>query len=390
MKITIIGAGSIGSAIAHELVQHETVTQVQVCDARARALRQLHEMVQDPRLRSFQVDARDLNVLAPIAEGSACIIGCAAPQANPVLAEMSIELGAHFCDLGGNDEIVRQELALDAAAREKGVWVVPNCGLAPGLVNILCLLGIGQFDEVEAAHLRVGDVPLEPEPPFNFRISWSAHKVIDDYTNDVHLIEDGQVVRCAPLTRLETIRFDTFDEMEAFCTAGSLSMLAEELAGRVRTLDHKTIRRPGHASQMAFVLGLGFAEERLIDVRTHLTYRDVLIRRMTERLGGEHRDAVLLRVVIHGLLEGKEASLVYEMIDRYDEATHMTAMKRCTSIPTATVAHMLAAGEVPGSGAAPPECVVPKAMFCSHVIERGLPITSTWHEGYVDVRDPLG
>ncbi|WP_456429565.1 saccharopine dehydrogenase C-terminal domain-containing protein [Rhodocaloribacter sp.] len=388
MKITVIGAGAIGSAIAYDLAHRAEVTQVQVCDAHARSLRRLHDAVESPKLHSYQVDARDLSVLRPILEGSACVIGSVAPQMNPTLARLCLELGIHFCDLGGNDDIVREELALDEEAKARGIWIVPNCGLAPGLINILCLLGVSQFDAVEAAYLRVGDVPLHPEPPFNFRISWSANKIIDDYTNPVHRIEEGNLLLCEPLTHLERIHFGGFRTLEAFCTAGSLALLAEALVGRVQTLDHKTIRWPGHAHQMSFLLGLGFGERRTIDVRTHLTYRDVLVRRMTQRLGGDHEDAVLMRVVIHGELEGKKTSLVYEMIDRYDETQKLTAMKRCTSIPTATVALMLASGQAPGSGAAPPERVVPKAMYCGLLIERGLTITSTWRDGYVDVRKP--
>ena len=375
MKITVIGAGAIGSAIAYDLAHRAEVTQVQVCDAHARSLRRLHDAVDSPKLHSYQIDARDQNVLRPILEGSACVIGSVSPQMNPTLARMCLDLGIHFCDLGGNDDIVREELALDEEAKARGVWIVPNCGLAPGLINILCLLGVDQFDAVEAAYLRVGDVPLHPEPPFNFRISWSANKIIDDYTSPVHLIEEGVIRMCEPLTHLERIHFGGFRSLEAFCTAGSLFLLAEALEGRVRTLDHKTIRWPGHALQMSFLLGLGFGERRTIDVRTHLTYRDVLVRRMTQRLGGDHEDAVLLRVVIHGILDGKATSLVYEMIDRYDETQTLTAMKRCTSIPTATVALMLASGQAPGSGAAPPERVVPKAMYTGLLIERGLNIT---------------
>jgi len=281
-----------------------------------------------------------------------------------------------------------KELALADQAKEKGVWIVPNCGLSPGLVNILCLLGISRFDQVETAHIRVGNVPLHPKPPFNFQVAWSARKMIEDYTHPVHMIEDGQPVECAPLSKLETLQFpEPFGEMEAFCTSGSLTPLTEALAGKVQTLDHKTIRWPGHARQMQFLLGLGFGEERSIDVRTHLTYRDLLIRRMTQRLGGDHEDAVLLRVLIQGIHEGKKATLVYEMIDTYDVAQGLTAMKRCTSIPTATVAVMLAAGQVDGSGAAPPEQVVPKAKYCEKLAERGLDIKARWLEGFVDVHD---
>ena len=389
MKITVIGAGAIGSAIAAELIRKEEIAQVQVCDARARSLQELQAQVKSPKLRSFQVDVRDPNVLESILEGSACVIASAAPDLNPGLAQLCLKLGIHFCDLGGNDDLVRKELALDAQAREKGVWIVPNCGLAPGLVNVLCLYGIGQFDEVEAAHLRVGDVPLHPEPPFNFRISWSAEKILDDYTHPVQLIEEGEIRQHDPISFDECIVFPApFGEMEAFCTAGGLSTLTEQLAGRVRTLDHKTIRWPGHADQMRFLLGLGFGEDRSIDVRTHLSYRDVLVRRMRQRLGGAYEDAVLMRVLIRGTQDGQPRTLVYEMVDRYDAEHQMTSMRRCTSIPTATVVYMIASGQVPGGGAAPPENVVPHARFCALVAEDGLDIRTTWYDGHTDVTRP--
>ncbi len=387
MKITVIGAGAMGSAIACELIQREVVSQVQVCDARARALQTLQEEVQSPKLRSFQVDGRDPAVLGTILDGSDCVVGSAAPDINPMLAELCLNLGLHFCDLGGNDAVVQQELALDERARERSVWIVPNCGLAPGLVNILCLHGIEQFDAVEAAHLRVGDIPLHPEPPFNFRISWSAEKVIEDYVNPVFLIRDGAVIEDASLSHVEAIHFDApFGQMEAFCTQGGLSTLTHELEGRLRRLDHKTVRWPGHADQMRFLLGLGFGERRSIDVRTHLTYRDVLVRRMRQRLGGDYEDAVLLRVLVQGVKDGQQRTLVYELTDRYDEGMEMTAMKRCTAIPTATVATLLV--EQGGGGAAPPEKVVPRETYLRQITESGLAITTTWYDGHRDVRNP--
>ena len=389
MKITVIGAGAIGSAVAYELNKNDGLTQLQVCDTRARSLQEVHERVKSTKLRSFQTDARDPNVLESIVKGSACVISCVPPKINPVLADLCLSLGCHFCDLGGNEDIVHQELQLDSRARAKSVWIVPNCGLAPGLVNILCLRGLEQFDEVEAAHLRVGDVPLHPEPPFNFRISWSAEKIIDDYTDPVHLIADGQLQECAPLSHDEHIHFAApFGTMEAFCTAGSLSTLIEDLDGKVKTLDHKTIRWPGHANQMRFLLGLGFGEKRNIDVRTHLTYRDVLIRRLRQRLGGAFEDAVLLRVLIKGTQGGKKRTLLYEMIDRFDEAQGLTAMERCTSIPTAVVASMIASHRVPGGGAAPPERILPREEYCDLLAKRGLQISTKWFDGHVDVTQP--
>lgn len=388
MNITVIGAGVIGSAIVHDLASRPEVSQIQVCDALARSLRSLHKTTSTTKLRSFQVDVRDPNVLAPILKGSDCVIGAAGPDVNVLLAEICINVGSHFCDLGGNDPLTYEKLAFDERARERGIWIVPNCGLAPGLVNILCMHGIDQFDNVQSAHLRVGDVPLAPNPPFNFRISWSAEKIIDDYTHPVQLIRDGQIIDEEPLSRLETIGFaPPFDAMEAFCTAGGLSTLASDLQGRVGKLDHKTIRWPGHASQMAFLLGLGFGDEQTVDVQSHLSYRDILVRRLRQRLGGQYEDAVLLRVLLWGTVDGETRSLVYEMVDTYDEEHQMSAMRRCASIPTATVATMIASGMVEGGGAAPPERIIAREEFIESVVARGLNITSAWYDGHMDVRD---
>ncbi len=388
MKLTVIGAGSIGAALAGELCRMTPeVSQVQVCDTHARALRALHEHVQSPALRSFQLDVRDTAVLGPILRGTDCVVSCVPAELNPALARLCLDHGASFCDLGGNDALIEQELALDDEARAKSVWIVPNCGLAPGLVNILCLHGVAQFDRVHAAHLRVGDVPLHPEPPFRFRISWSAERVVDDYSNPAYLIEGGKVVQADPLSREERVRFpEPFGAMEAFCTQGGLSTLTDQLAGRVETLDHKTIRWPGHADQMRFVMGLGLGEARKIDVRTHMTYRDVLVRQLRRTLGGHYEDAVLLRVLVRGEKDGRAQTLVYEMVDRHDTASGRTAMMRCTSVPTAVIARLLAQRALDGSGGADvPENVVPRDAFLDAVRARGLDIQATWHDGALDV-----
>ncbi len=391
LKISIIGAGAIGSAVALDLVSRDEVAEVRVCDAGSRRLKELHGTVSSKKVRSYQVDGRDETVLRPILEGSDCVVACASPELNPDLARLSIQIGSHFCDLGGSDAIVREELDLHRKAHDQGVWVVPNCGLAPGLINLLCLLGVDQFESVDSAHLRVGDVPLEPEPPFNFRISASANKLIDDYTLPAYRIQDGEIVRVEPLSFVEDIIFDApFGRLEAFCTAGSLTTLAGELQGRVRTLDMKTIRWPGHANQMSFLLGLGFGEKKTVDVRTHLTYRDVLVRRLQRTLGEERPDAVLLRAAISGRAGGAEKTLVYEMVARYDDADDLSAMRKTTSIPTASIAFLLATGTVEGGGAAAPEIVLPRRMLYDHLLQWGLPIQETWYDGTRTVSDPHG
>lgn len=390
MKLTVIGAGAIGAAIARTLQQRPDVEVVQVCDARAKQLQALQDDLGSTKIRSFQVDARDVFVLRSIVQGSQCVIASVPPEHYPGLATLCLSLGVHYLDLGGSDAVVDRLLALDEEARAQGVLVVPNNGIAPGLVNVLCLEAVAQFDEVDAAQLRVGDVPVDPAPPFNFTVAWSPEKLIEDYTNPVQLIEDGQVVQQPPLTHVEHLFFaEPYGRLEAFCTQGGLSTLARELAGRVRSLDHKTIRWPGHAAQMQFLLALGFGDRRSLDVKTHLTYRDVLVRRMRERLSTPQRDVLLLRVLVRGLRDGRRETLVYELVSSADDSREATAVQHVLSVCAATTACMIASGTVSGGGAMPPERAIPRAAYLRELAEHGLTIETRRYDGFLDVTDPL-
>lgn len=369
----------MGSAIAQELIAHNEVTVVRVCDAHTRSLQRLHERLDSPKLRSFQVDARDERTMASILEDSNCVIGATSPALYPKLARIALTSGSHFCDLGSSAPVLEQEYRLAERAAEKNLWVVPNCGLDPGLSNMLCLHAIRQFDEPVRAHLRVGDVPLEPEPPFNFRISWSAEKLLDDYTLPVEFMEEGQQQSTIPLTGIEDISFSSpFGAMEAFHTAGLLKTICDEAGPTLETIDHKSIRWPGHAQNMQFLLALGFAEEKNIDVQSHLTYRDILTRRLKQRLGGDYEDAVLVRISVSGRRNGEEAELVYELVQQFDRERNMTAIRRCTSITAATIAVLLASGTISGGGVCPPEQIIPLQTFFDNIQAAGLPVTTRW------------
>ncbi len=382
MKITVLGAGPIGSAIACDLTVRSEVTHVQVCDTRSGRLRALKEFVQSPKLRTVRVDARDERALAPVLAGSACVVGSSAPALNPKLAALAVGLGAHFCDLGGDEAAVEQELALGDEAARRTRWIVPNSGLAPGLVNMLVLYGLSRFDEAEAVTMRVGNIPVEAEPPLFHRLGYGADRLVTGYTAPVLTIRDGVLETVPPLSGLETVSFaPPVETLEAFTTAGKLSTLPRDLEGRVRLLDYKTLRHPGHAAAMRAVLALGFGEDTSVDVQTHLTYRDLLTRRLREHLGGATRDAVLVRIRLDGRVGGEARTLTFELVDHHDEATGFTAMQRSTSFPAASIATLLATGSIPGGGAAPPERIIPPEPFFTHLAARGLDLRERWDDG---------
>ena len=151
MKIAVIGGGAIGSAVAYDLVKQDETAEIRVCDSRAHSLQLLRDLIDSPKLHPYQVDGRDTTVLSPIVEDCDCIVGCASPEINLKLALLALSVGKPFCDQGGSDVVSEKILRLDADAQERGVWLIPDCGLAPGLVNILCLLGVEQFQSVKGS-----------------------------------------------------------------------------------------------------------------------------------------------------------------------------------------------------------------------------------------------
>src|SRR5690606_5157400 len=114
---------------------------------------------------------------------------------NEALADAALEMGSHFCDLGGNTEIVLRQKQLHQRAMDAGLSIIPDCGLAPGMVNILAAWGIQQLDRPREVHLKVGGLPQHPEPPLKYQIVYSLEGVIDYYTSKSWIIRDSRPVQ---------------------------------------------------------------------------------------------------------------------------------------------------------------------------------------------------
>ncbi len=386
MKVTVLGAGAIGSAVAYDLCRRDGVARVQVCEARPATLRAFREAYGHPALRTYEADARDTDTLAPILAGSAVVVSCVGAQHTPRVARLAVDLGAHVVGLDGlaPDADPDEVRALAAFAEERQRWIVAGAGLAPGLVNLLVMRALDRLEHATAVRVRVGDVPTHPREPFGYRLAHSAEKLVDDYTRPVPVLRGGAVELREPLTGIEPVDVEGLGAMEAFY-AGGLDSLAEALAGRLDTLDAKTLRYPGHADQMAFLLGLGFADRTSLDVRTHLTYRDVLLRRLRQRLGGAYEDAVVVRVEADGHVgdsgevgQATDGTLAYEIVDHFDRDSGLSAMQRCTGFPAAAAAVLLGRRDVPGGGYAPAEAVLPVEPLLALLAERDLVVSERW------------
>lgn len=379
MKYVVFGAGMMGSAAAWDLAANNPADEVVVADINLGVASSVTRSIGLPNVSPRRVDVHDDDAVARTLEGAAAAIGAVSYSVNYDLNRAAIEAGVHMCDLGGNNDMVTKQLTLDAGAKARGVTIVPNSGLAPGLINILAVEGARQFDSLDSIHLRVGGLPQNPRPPLFYQVVFSVEGLINEYVERAEVIRDGVHTTVDSMSGLEDIEFPPpFGTLEAFSTSGGLSWLPRIFEGKVRELDYKTIRYRGHCEKFKTLLDLGFAanEPMMVggSVKTNREFFEDLLKR---KLDYGDRDVVLARATIRGTMDGARRSLVYEFIDYYDEATKITAMMRTTAFPTAVIATMLAAGAVTARGVLTPELCVPGDAMIRELDKRNIRITTS-------------
>lgn len=376
----VLGAGLQGSACAYDLLQNPAITEVRLADMRVDHLPAfLQPYVDGERLKLISLNVKDAAAVAAAMTGAKSVM-CALPYYfNLPMTEAAIAAGAHFCDLGGNTEIVQQQKALEAKAAAKGVSIIPDCGLAPGMVNILAQLGIDRLDTPESVRIFVGGLPQNPEGPLKYQIVYSIEGVLDYYTTLSWVVRDGKRVTVKALSEIEPVQFDApVGELEAFHTAGGLSTMAHRYEGKIPTMEYKTLRYPGHAKIMEAVRDLGLLELEPVDVKgTKVVPRDLAIAQMQPRLTKKNSpDLVALRVVVKGKKGGKPMTHTFELVDRYDAAHGISAMMRATGYSLSITGQLQAEGAVKEAGVHTPDECMPGERYVTELGKRGVLIRS--------------
>lgn len=379
MKILVLGGGAQGSACALDLARTPGVDRIVLADVDVTRPRDFLEPYLGSRVELAQVDAEDTaRVRALMADADG--VACALPYYfNAEMSRLAIEAEAHFCDLGGNTEIVDRQMALSEQATAAGVSVVPDCGLAPGMVNIVAQGGIDALDETRAVHMLVGGLPQDPHPPLNYQVVYSMEGVLDYYTTPVLVLESGEVAEKEALTGLERVDFPSpVGPLEAFLTAGGISRMPYRYRGEIAAMTYKTLRYPGHAYLMKSMRDLGLFDTQPVEVEGRaVSPRDVFIAAVTPHLiRPEGKDLVAMRVIVEGTRGGKPTRITYEMLDLYDEELGVTAMMRTTGYSLAAILRLQVGGHVRAGVHTPWECV-PAETYVELLEERGVRIRRT-------------
>jgi lysine 6-dehydrogenase len=374
MRMLVLGAGLQGSACAYDLLHNKTVAHVTVADLKPeRALGLLKPHV-GSRLALVRVDLREGAAVRDVVRGHDAVL-CALPYYFDLeVSRAALELGIHCADLGGNTEIVFQQKKLDGEARAKGVTVIPDCGLAPGMVNILAAEGIRRVADADTVKIFVGGLPQHPEPPLNYQIVYSLEGALDYYTTPAWVLREGKPTHVDPLSEPEPVTFPPpVGALEAFHTAGGISTMPWTYEGRVRSMEYKTLRYPGHVALMKAIRDLGLLDLTPIKVKgQEVVPRDVFIAAVSPKLSTpEARDLVALRVEVRGR-SGRQVA--WQLLDYFDEARGISAMMRATAYSLAITGLMLVDGRIKGPGVHTPDEVVPFGEYVAELAKRRVEI----------------
>ncbi|MFL5596792.1 MAG: saccharopine dehydrogenase family protein [Gemmatimonadaceae bacterium] len=377
MRMLVLGAGLQGSACAYDLLKNPDVKEVRLADLHTGHLEAFLAPFSGDRLIFTTLDVRDREATLALMRQCDAVMSAIPYYFNYDLAALAVEAGVHFSDLGGNTEIVFKQKTLDAAAKKKNITVIPDCGLAPGMVNILAEHAIRQLDSVDAVRIFVGGLPQHPQPPLNYQIVYSLEGVLDYYTTLSWVLRNGKRTQVAALSEIEPVEFGgSVGTLEGFHTAGGLSTMAFRYEGKIPTMEYKTLRYPGHARIMEAIRDLGLLELKPVDVKgVKVVPRDLVVAAMGPRLTKpDAHDLVAMRVFAEGKKDGKPKRVGWEMVDRYDDENGISAMERSTGYSLSITGQMQARGEIGKTGVFTPDEAIPAPKYIAELARRGLMI----------------
>lgn len=380
MKMLVLGAGLQGCACAFDLLRDPEVTAVTLADLQPARMARFLSRLDDPRLHPITLDVTDHAAVLEAMRGHDAVLSAIPYYFNGPMARLAVEAGCHFADLGGNTEIVMEQKKLEDEAHAKGLSIMPDCGLAPGMVNILAAEGIRRLDRADRVRIYVGGLPQHPEPPLNYQIVYSLEGALDYYTTPSWILRDGKSTTVDALSELEPVTFgEPIGTLEAFHTAGGLSTMAFSFEGKVREMEYKTLRYPGHATLMKAIRDLGLLDLTPITVKgKEIVPRDAFIATVTPKLTKpDGRDLVALRVVVSGEKSGAPHSTTFDLVDYFDEVHGISAMMRCTGYSLSLTGLTQARRQVIRFGVTTPDEGMPYDRYVTGLAERGVVIRET-------------
>ncbi|HET7012154.1 MAG TPA: saccharopine dehydrogenase C-terminal domain-containing protein [Anaerolineales bacterium] len=382
-RYAVLGSGRQGTAAAYDLGRFGEAEVIFMADSdrgqAERSAARVNQLLQSDIARVTEVDASDPHSVAGWLrrEKIAAFLSAVPYFYNLGLTHAAIEAGAGMTDLGGNSDVVFQQLALKAEAANAGVSIVPDCGQVPGMGTSLILYAMEALDEPKDVFMWDCGLPQDPEPPWMYKLTFSIEGLTNEYHGDCVFIRGGKTIRVPALEELEVVEFPApIGPLEAFTTAGGLTSAARTLAGRLRTLQNKTLRYPGHYAQLKVMQQLGLFDTKPFLVGGQPVIPRQVLHTLWEhqiRAGADTRDLILIRILAQGIKDGAPTDVWVDLMHVYDDVTGFTAMEQGTGWHAAILTEAIARRAVPSGVIAVEEAMTGEA-FVRQAAERGFDI----------------
>ena len=352
MKVLILGCGNIGSVAAEDLAKSLSSIQVVVADKNEARAKDVAERIGGSNVSWIQLDVTNPSNLANALKDFDLVMGFLPGKLGYRLAGACIDAGKDLVDVSYMSE---NPLALTDNAIKANITIAPDCGLAPGISNILVGHAAGKLDKVQTVHIMVGGLPEKPVPPLDYVITWSPENLIDEYMRKARIVKEGKIIEVEALSGLEEIEFPEFGKLDAFYTDG-LRTLPQTVTDAYDVWE-KTLRYPGHAEKIKLLKTLGFFEEEQIDVEgVSVSPRKLTVKLLEQKLRKpEIKDIVALKVEVSGVKNGRQTRYVYHLLDHYDEKRGITAMARTTGYSASIIAQLILKKTLKEKGVVPTE-----------------------------------
>ena len=379
-RYVVLGSGRQGVSAAYDLGRFGHADEIVMADidaaAAGRGAARLNGMLGRELAGPRQIDAGDARAVSDLLAGAdACIAGTHY-DVNVAVTGLAIRAKTHLADFGGNTGVVREQIALDREAARAGVTVVPDCGMGPGLNISLAVYAMSLVERPREVRIWDGGLPQDPQPPWYYASTFNVAGLTNEFDGDATYLRGGRRTPVPCFEDVEEFDFAPVGRVEAFVTSGGLSTSPWTFEGTLDRLENKTIRYPGFAAQFKAFRDLGLF--RLDAVETggvRVVPRELFHSLLEPQLRRpEVRDICLMRVRCDGETGGRRAVATIELVDRYDEATGLTAMQRLTGWHASIMLIAAVEGRIE-AGVIPVEKALAGKIVADEARARGLAVT---------------
>jgi len=365
MDVVVLGAGLVGGPMALDLARDPKFT-VTAADRDAAALKKLHAA--EGSIRTVTIDLSDAAALTSLVSDHDLVLSAVPGFMGFQTLKTVIEAGKNAVDIAFFPE---DPFELDTLAQEKGVAAIVDCGVAPGMSNLLAGSVDSRLDETDTVLIYVGGLPEVREWPYEYKAVFSPIDVIEEYTRPARYIENGALVTREALSDPELLHFPGVGTLEAFNSDGLRTLIHTITAPNKK---EKTLRYPGHIDKIAVLRNTGFFDEAPIEIGgTSIRPIDVTAKLLFPKweLKEGEVDITVMQVIVEGMKGGRRVRYTYDLLDRYDPETRIHSMARTTGYAATMAVRMFGEGLYDRKGISPPE-FVGRNEACVEFILRGL------------------